>query len=128
LRTKFYQIAVMNAAYSKASITWVLAGTSRTTNSDWFNNVGPDASQQTARIEDRSGERSQCIHSWVRSEYAQVPFCSNGSKDSHLVPVLAFSVIRRSLRISHQTPRMTVLLFSSLLFLKARLRHTISAR
>ncbi|KIM45896.1 hypothetical protein M413DRAFT_296826 [Hebeloma cylindrosporum] len=42
------QIAVMNMAYSTASITWVLAGTSRTTNSDWFNNVGPDSSQQTA--------------------------------------------------------------------------------
>ena len=40
------QIAVMNAAYSTARITWVLASTSRTKNSDWFNNVGPDTSEQ----------------------------------------------------------------------------------
>lgn len=42
------QIDVMNTAYSQASIAWVLASTSRTTNSDWFNDVSPDASQQTA--------------------------------------------------------------------------------
>lgn len=42
------QISVMNKAYANAGITWVLAGTTRTTNSGWFNNVGPDSSQQTS--------------------------------------------------------------------------------
>jgi hypothetical protein len=56
-----------------------------------------------------------------------VPFHSSGSKDLHLVPVLVFSVIQPSLRMSHQTPRMTVLSFSPL-FLEARLHRTISVR
>jgi len=42
------QISVMNAGYANSGITWVLASTSRTTNSGWFTNVGPDTSQQTA--------------------------------------------------------------------------------
>ncbi|KAF8974670.1 metalloprotease [Flammula alnicola] len=42
------QITVMNTAYASAGINWVLAGTTRTTNSGWFNNVGPGTSQQTA--------------------------------------------------------------------------------
>ncbi|KAH9482439.1 Extracellular metalloprotease [Psilocybe cubensis] len=41
------QIAVMNKAYASAGITWVLASTSHTTNSGWFNGVGPDTSSQT---------------------------------------------------------------------------------
>ncbi|KAJ3565805.1 hypothetical protein NP233_g7406 [Leucocoprinus birnbaumii] len=41
------QIDVMNKAYAAAGITWTLAGTTRTVNSDWFNNVGPDGSEQT---------------------------------------------------------------------------------
>ncbi|THU99595.1 zincin [Dendrothele bispora CBS 962.96] len=41
------QIAVMNDAYADAGITWVLADTQRITNADWFNNVGPDGSEQT---------------------------------------------------------------------------------
>lgn len=42
------QMQVMNRAYANAGITWVLAGTTRTVNSDWFNNAGPGSSQQTA--------------------------------------------------------------------------------
>ncbi|KAF9475918.1 zincin [Pholiota conissans] len=42
------QISVMNTGYANSGITWKLAGTTRTTNADWFNNVGPDVSQQTA--------------------------------------------------------------------------------
>ncbi|KAF9057437.1 metalloprotease [Panaeolus papilionaceus] len=42
------QISVMNKAYANAGITWVLAGTTRTTNSGWFTNVGPSNSQQTS--------------------------------------------------------------------------------
>ncbi|KXN87946.1 Extracellular metalloprotease 1 [Leucoagaricus sp. SymC.cos] len=42
------QIDVMNEAYAPAGITWTLAGTTRTVNADWFNSVGPGASQQTA--------------------------------------------------------------------------------
>ncbi|TFK43249.1 Metalloprotease [Crucibulum laeve] len=42
------QISVMNTAYAGAGITWVLSSTSRTVNSDWFNNAGPSSSQQTA--------------------------------------------------------------------------------
>ncbi|KAF9527474.1 hypothetical protein CPB83DRAFT_397573 [Crepidotus variabilis] len=42
------QISVMNTAYAGAGITWSLAGTTRTQNSDWFSNVGPGTSQQTA--------------------------------------------------------------------------------
>jgi hypothetical protein len=38
----------MNTGYANSGITWVLGSTSRTTNADWFNNVGPDVSQQTA--------------------------------------------------------------------------------
>ncbi|TFK43899.1 metalloprotease [Crucibulum laeve] len=40
------QIAVMNKAYANASITWVLANTTRTVNTDWFNQVAPNTSQQ----------------------------------------------------------------------------------
>ncbi|KAG8777830.1 hypothetical protein FRC12_000190 [Ceratobasidium sp. 428] len=40
-------ISAMNTHYNGA-INFVLAGTTRTTNSDWFNNAGPDSSQQTA--------------------------------------------------------------------------------
>ncbi|KAG8780125.1 hypothetical protein FRC12_023423 [Ceratobasidium sp. 428] len=40
-------ISAMNTHYNGA-IGFVLAGTTRTTNSDWFNNAGPDSSQQTA--------------------------------------------------------------------------------
>ncbi|KIK64210.1 hypothetical protein GYMLUDRAFT_71628 [Collybiopsis luxurians FD-317 M1] len=42
------QIDVMNEAYADMGITWSLASTTRTINSDWFNNAGPDSSQQTA--------------------------------------------------------------------------------
>ncbi|KAK7441559.1 hypothetical protein VKT23_016552 [Stygiomarasmius scandens] len=41
------QINVMNDAYADAGITWVLADTKRVTNADWFNNAGPDSSEQT---------------------------------------------------------------------------------
>ena len=125
------QIDVMNTGYSRASITWVLAGTSRTTNSDWFNNVGPDASQQTAMKSALRTGTAKDLNVYTVG-YVQntekAPFHSKCSKDLHLAPVLAFLVIRRSLRISRQTPRMTVLSFSSLLFLEARLLHTISVR
>ena len=44
---------VLNNAYSKShsNISWVLAGTTRTVNADWFNNVGPGNAQQTAMKE-----------------------------------------------------------------------------
>lgn len=42
------QIQVINKAYAGAGISWTLAGTTRTVNSDWFNSAGPGASQQTA--------------------------------------------------------------------------------
>lgn len=44
------QLTVINTAYSNSAvgISWVLAGTTRTINSDWFNNAGPGSSQQTA--------------------------------------------------------------------------------
>jgi hypothetical protein len=126
------QIDVMNTAYSKASINWVLTGTSRTTNSDWFNNVGPDASQQTAmKSALRTGTAKDLnvyTVGYVQNTEKVPPFHSNCSEDLLLAPVLAFSVIRRSHRISRQTPRMTVLSFSSLLFLEAHLHHTISVR
>ncbi|KAJ7621850.1 metalloprotease [Mycena rosella] len=41
------QITTLNNDYA-GNITWVLAGTTRTVNSDWFNNAGPSSSQQTA--------------------------------------------------------------------------------
>ncbi|KAF9008780.1 metalloprotease [Cyathus striatus] len=41
------QITVMNTAYANAGITWVLAGTTRTVNANWFNTVGPDSTLQT---------------------------------------------------------------------------------
>ncbi|KAM0789525.1 hypothetical protein ACM66B_000340 [Microbotryomycetes sp. NB124-2] len=42
------QIAVMNDNFANSGFQFVLAGTDRTTNSDWFNNAGPNTSQQTA--------------------------------------------------------------------------------
>ncbi|KAF8063188.1 metalloprotease [Lyophyllum atratum] len=42
------QVAVMNADFANTGVTWRLAGTTRTVNTDWFNNVGPESSQQTA--------------------------------------------------------------------------------
>ncbi|KAK4054202.1 hypothetical protein OIV83_001228 [Microbotryomycetes sp. JL201] len=42
------QIAVLNDNYANSGFQFVLAGTDYTTNSDWFNNAGPDTSQQTA--------------------------------------------------------------------------------
>ena len=44
------QINVINTAYgnSGTGLQWVLAGTTRTINVDWFSNVGPDSPQQTA--------------------------------------------------------------------------------
>jgi len=41
------QISVMNTAYA-GNINWVLASTDHTTNSNWFLNVGPSTSTQTA--------------------------------------------------------------------------------
>ncbi|EJD02543.1 Metalloprotease, partial [Fomitiporia mediterranea MF3/22] len=41
------QIDVLNQDYSSSGLTFTLAKTTRTVNSDWFNNVGPDSSQQT---------------------------------------------------------------------------------
>ncbi|KAF9468892.1 metalloprotease [Collybia nuda] len=42
------QISTMNKAYAGSGFSWVLASTSRTVNSDWFNNAAPSTSQQTA--------------------------------------------------------------------------------
>ncbi|TDL29159.1 zincin, partial [Rickenella mellea] len=42
------QINVLNNDYASAGLSWTLAGTTRTVNSDWFNNAGPDSSQQTS--------------------------------------------------------------------------------
>ncbi|KAJ2928639.1 hypothetical protein H1R20_g8468, partial [Candolleomyces eurysporus] len=41
-------IDVMNQAYAPAGISWVLAGTTRTVNAEWFNRAGPNTTQQTA--------------------------------------------------------------------------------
>ncbi|EIM85593.1 Metalloprotease [Stereum hirsutum FP-91666 SS1] len=42
------QIDVLNADYASSGLSFSLAATTRTVNSDWFNNAGPDSSQQTA--------------------------------------------------------------------------------
>ncbi|KAK0438980.1 hypothetical protein EV421DRAFT_1713855, partial [Armillaria borealis] len=43
------QMKVLNSAFSDTGLSYVLAVTTRTVNSDWFNNAGPDNSQwQTA--------------------------------------------------------------------------------
>jgi len=42
------QMKVLNADYPKNNITFTLVNTSRTDNADWFNNVAPDTTQQTA--------------------------------------------------------------------------------
>ncbi|PAV21666.1 metalloprotease [Pyrrhoderma noxium] len=41
------QISVLNQDYADTGLTFVLSKTIRTTNSDWFNNVGPDDDLQT---------------------------------------------------------------------------------
>ncbi|KAL5532533.1 hypothetical protein ACEPAF_4307 [Sanghuangporus sanghuang] len=40
------QIDVLNADYADSGLSFTLAATTRTVNSDWFNNAGPDSSQQ----------------------------------------------------------------------------------
>ncbi|PBK89334.1 hypothetical protein ARMGADRAFT_341065 [Armillaria gallica] len=43
------QMRVLNTAFSDTGLSYVLARTTRTVKSDWFNNAGPDNSQsQTA--------------------------------------------------------------------------------
>ncbi|OSC98680.1 Metalloprotease [Trametes coccinea BRFM310] len=41
------QIAVLNEDYAPSGLAFVLAGTTRTVNAQWFNQVGPDSSLQT---------------------------------------------------------------------------------
>jgi hypothetical protein len=41
------QISVLNQDYAGSGLTFTLAGTTRTVNSNWFNTVGPDSSLQT---------------------------------------------------------------------------------
>lgn len=41
------QINVLNQDYSGSGLTFTLAGTTRTVNSQWFSQVGPDSSLQT---------------------------------------------------------------------------------
>ncbi|KAI0761713.1 metalloprotease [Irpex lacteus] len=41
------QITVLNQDYAGSGLTFTLAGTTRTVNSQWFNQVGPDSSLQT---------------------------------------------------------------------------------
>jgi len=41
------QISVLNSDYAGTGLTFTLAGTTHTTNSQWFNQVGPDSSLQT---------------------------------------------------------------------------------
>ncbi|KAJ7101272.1 metalloprotease [Mycena belliarum] len=50
------QVAVMNTAYAGTGITWVLAGTTRTVNADWFNGAGPfDSAQLDMKTALRTG-------------------------------------------------------------------------
>lgn len=42
------QISVMNSDFSSTGLSFVLAGTTRTTNSGWFTSAAPSTSQQTA--------------------------------------------------------------------------------
>ncbi|KAF9527476.1 hypothetical protein CPB83DRAFT_907670 [Crepidotus variabilis] len=42
------QLAVLNNAYAPCGISFTLSSTTRTSNSNWFNNAGPGSSQQTA--------------------------------------------------------------------------------
>ena len=42
------QINVLNSDYASTGLNFVLANTTRTINSGWFNNAGPSNSQQTA--------------------------------------------------------------------------------
>lgn len=41
------QISVLNDDYAGSGLTFTLAGTTRTVNSQWFNTVGPSSSLQT---------------------------------------------------------------------------------
>jgi hypothetical protein len=41
------QIDVLNTAYADSGLSFTLAGTNRITNANWFNNAGPDGSEQT---------------------------------------------------------------------------------
>ena len=41
------QISVLNDGYAGSGLTFTLAGTTRTVNSQWFNTVGPSSSLQT---------------------------------------------------------------------------------
>jgi len=122
------QIAVMNKAYANAGITWVLAGTDRTTNANWFNTVGPDATVQTTMkntlrkgtAKDLNvytvGYVSRLHHSRLFNIILQVL-----SRD--LVPV--FSDIQLSLQTTLALRKMTAVSFFSLLFQVAHLLRTI---
>jgi hypothetical protein len=37
----------LNEDYAKTGLSWVLAGTDRTVNANWFNTVGPSSAAQT---------------------------------------------------------------------------------
>ncbi|KAL1758696.1 hypothetical protein FB107DRAFT_206516 [Schizophyllum commune] len=53
------QIDTLNAAYKSMGLSFTLANTTRTENAEWFNNVGPDSSEQTEMKEAlRVGEAS----------------------------------------------------------------------
>ncbi|KAA1466083.1 zincin [Dentipellis sp. KUC8613] len=41
------QITALNEGYAGSGLSFTLAGTTRTVNRDWFNNLGPDTSSQT---------------------------------------------------------------------------------
>ncbi|KAI0301824.1 Metalloprotease [Multifurca ochricompacta] len=41
------QISALNSGYAGSGLSFALAGTTRTVNSDWFNNAGPSSQQQT---------------------------------------------------------------------------------
>ena len=59
------QIDVLNTAYEPVGLSFELADTIRTTNEDWFNNAGPEETQQTDMKEElrQGGEADLNLYS-----------------------------------------------------------------
>ena len=74
----------MNRAYAGAGISWVLAAPPiRTTNSDWFNNTGPNSGQQDAMKKSLRVGGPETLNVYTVG-YA-IQSCRSGSLFSHII-------------------------------------------
>ena len=67
------QIDVLNEDYASTGLSFVLANTTRTTNSQWFNQVGPSSSYQTQMKQQVSIAQSYSGMPAISSRYSSAP-------------------------------------------------------